>query len=201
MKTKSYWSKIGGIAVLLFLLVMGFTISRPAWAQLSGKSFFSLKAKSIDGKEVDFSTYAGKVILAVNVASQCGYTHQYAGLEKLYQKYKDQGFVILGFPSNDFGSQEPGSDAEIKKFCKLKYDVQFPIFSKAHVTGAEKSPVYSFLTNEEKAVPKGEVGWNFEKFLINPQGRVIKRFLSPIEPEDVTLVQAIEHEIASAAKH
>ena len=179
----------------VFSLVLFLVGSLMSLAQTKGKNFFSLSAPSIDGKPVEFSNYSGKVVLAVNVASRCGYTPQYAGLEKLYQKYRDRGFVILGFPSNDFGSQEPGNNAEIKTFCKLNYDVQFPIFAKAHVTGQEKSPVYQFLIDSQNVEPSGEVQWNFEKFLIDRKGKLAKRFRSQVTPEDPGLVSALEAEI------
>jgi glutathione peroxidase len=150
--------------------------------------------KGIDGKPVDLAAYKGKVVLVVNVASRCGYTGQYAGLQKLYDSQKDKGFVILGFPANDFGAQEPGSDAEIAEFCSTKYAVTFPMFSKITVKGAAKAPLYKALT--ETADPKGEVGWNFEKFLIGKDGTVIGRFKSGVAPDDATLVKAIEAALA-----
>ena len=146
--------------------------------------------KGIDGKPVDLGSYKGKVVLVVNVASRCGYTKQYAGLQKLYEAHKDKGLVILGFPANDFGAQEPGSDGEIATFCSSKYGVTFPMFSKITVKGAGKAPLYKTLT--EAADPKGEVGWNFEKFLIGKDGTVIGRFKSGVAPDDATLVKAIE---------
>ncbi len=157
--------------------------------------FYSLSAKSIDGKVIDFSSYRGKVILAVNVASQCGFTPQYSGLEKLYKKFKNREFIIFGFPSNDFGGQEPGTDAEIKKFCSLNYQVKFPVFSKGPVTGDNKIPVYKFLAKYAPGDQQGEVKWNFEKFLIDKKGHVVRRFRSSIEPDDAQFIGAIEKEI------
>ncbi|NBX28982.1 glutathione peroxidase [bacterium] len=150
--------------------------------------------KSIDGKPVDLATYNGKVVLVVNVASRCGYTGQYAGLQKLYDAYKDKGFVILGFPANDYGAQEPGTDAEIASFCSTKYGVTFPMFSKITVKGPGKAPLYQTLT--ESADPKGEVAWNFEKFLIGKDGSVIGRFKSGVSPESPDLAKAIEAALA-----
>lgn len=150
--------------------------------------------KRLDGKPVDLASYKGKVVLVVNVASRCGKTPQYAGLQKLYDAHKDKGFVILGFPANDFGAQEPGSDAEIAQFCSTKYGVTFPMFSKITVKGDGKAPLYKALT--EAADPKGEVGWNFEKFLIGKDGTVIGRFKSGVAPDDATLVKAIETALA-----
>ena len=146
--------------------------------------------KRIDGSSQDLSAYQGKVVLIVNVASQCGYTSQYAGLQKLYETYKDKGLVILGFPANDFGAQEPGSDGEIAAFCATSYGVTFDMFAKTSVTGANKTPLYQALT--ESADPSGEVGWNFEKFLLGRDGQVIGRFKSSIGPEDPKLVAAIK---------
>lgn len=161
----------------------------------STPSFYGLLAKSIDGSPVEFSQYAGKVVLVVNVASQCGYTPQYAGLQKLYETYKDKGLVILGFPSNDFGEQEPGSDGEIKKFCKLNYGVQFPLFSKSHVKGEDKNSVYKYLIANEGS-GNVEVDWNFEKFLIDRKGKLIHRFKSYTTPSDKALIAALEKALA-----
>lgn len=158
------------------------------------QSLYDLSAKSIDGESTKLSAYQGKVLLVVNVASQCGYTPQYAGLQKLYTTYHDRGFEVLGFPSNDFGQQEPGSESEIKHFCSSKFGVSFPLFSKTKVTGPDKDPVYSFLT---KSTGGAEVGWNFEKFLVNRQGLVIGRFPSGVRPEDGRLVGEIEGALVS----
>ena len=143
--------------------------------------------KSIDGKPTPLGSYKGKVVLAVNVASQCGYTPQYAGLEALYKKYKDKGLVIAGFPANNFGGQEPGTDDEIKTFCDRTYKVTFPIFSKISVKGADQAPLYQYLTQKG-----GEVKWNFAKFLVGKDGRVIKKFDSGVEPSSEELTKAIE---------
>jgi len=150
--------------------------------------------KSIDGKDVDLAGYQGKVVLVVNVASRCGATPQYAGLQGLYEKYKDKGFVVLGFPANDFGAQEPGSDEQIREFCSTKYDVSFPMFSKITVKGAGKPKLYQVLT--ETADPSGEIGWNFEKFLIGKDGKVTGRFKTRVAPDDPALVSAIEAALA-----
>jgi glutathione peroxidase len=150
--------------------------------------------KSIDGTDVDLGSYEGKVVLVVNVASRCGATPQYKGLQALYEKYKDQGFVVLGFPANDFGAQEPGSDEQIKEFCTSKYDVSFPMFAKITVKGAGKPKLYQVLT--ETADPAGEIGWNFEKFLIGKDGQVAGRFKTRVSPDDADLVAAIEAALA-----
>jgi len=157
----------------------------------------NFKMKDINGKEVDLSRYQGKVVMFVNVASQCGYTKQYAGLEKLYEKYKDKGFVLVGVPANNFGAQEPGSDAEIKEFCSTKFGVKFDMMSKVSVDGDDTCPLYKFLTSKETD-PKhaGPVKWNFEKFLISKDGQVVERFRSAVKPEDKQLTEAIEREVA-----
>lgn len=153
--------------------------------------------KRIDGKEQDLAAYQGKVVLIVNVASQCGYTRQYAGLQKLYENYKDKGLVVLGFPANDFGAQEPGTDLEIANFCSSQYGVNFDMFSKITVKGAGKVPLYQVLT--ESATPAGEVGWNFEKFLIGRDGEIIGRYKSGVAPQDPKLITAIEAALAKGA--
>lgn len=150
--------------------------------------------KSIDGTDVDLGSYQGKVVLVVNVASRCGATPQYKGLQGLYDKYKDKGFVVLGFPANDFGAQEPGSEAQIKEFCTTKYAVTFPMFAKITVKGAGKPKLYEVLT--ETSDPSGEIGWNFEKFLIGKDGQVAGRFKTRVSPDDPELVAAIEAALA-----
>ena len=152
---------------------------------------FSLN--SIDGKAAPLAQYKGKVVLIVNVASRCGFTPQYAGLEKIYEKYKDQGFVILGFPANNFGAQEPGSNEEIKTFCSSKYNVTFPMYAKISVKGADIHPLYQFLTDKQ-ANPStgGDIQWNFTKFLVGKDGKVIARFESAITPESADVTGAIE---------
>ncbi|WP_439956895.1 glutathione peroxidase [Leptospira ryugenii] len=160
------------------------------WAGDKKVNFHSLQSKNIQGKEVAFSQYKGKVVLAVNVASKCGYTPQYEGLEKLYQQYKSKGLVIIGFPSNDFGGQEPGTEKEIADFCKLNYGVTFDLMKKLKVTGDSKDPVYQFLT--ESSPKKGEVKWNFEKFLVDKEGNIKGRFESSVKPESNELKAAIE---------
>lgn len=153
----------------------------------------AFSVKDIDGKDVDLSQYAGKVVLIVNVASKCGNTPQYDGLEKIYAKYKDKGFVVLGFPANNFGSQEPGTDAEIKTFCTSTYDVKFPMFSKVSVKGDAITPLYKYLTGlDTQPVAKGDITWNFEKFLVGRDGKVIARFTPKTKPEDPKVVGAVE---------
>ena len=143
---------------------------------------------SIDGKPAPLSAYQGKVVLIVNVASRCGFTPQYAGLEALYEKYKDRGFVILGFPANNFGGQEPGTNEEIKTFCSSKYNVTFPMYSKISVKGDDKAPLYQFLTD----TTGGEIQWNFTKFLVDKNGKVAARFEPKVTPESPDVAGAIE---------
>jgi len=145
---------------------------------------------SLEGKPVNLSKYQGNVVLMVNVASECGYTPQYEGLQALHKKYAARGLRVLGFPSNDFGGQEPGSNAEIQDFCKKNFGVEFDMFSKIKVLGSDKSPLYKTLT----ATPKftGDVSWNFEKFLIGRDGQVIGRYKSAVEPLSTELTRAIE---------
>src|SRR5437660_6507543 len=150
---------------------------------------------SLDGKTVDLSKYQGRVVLMVNVASQCGFTPQYAGLEELHRKYAAKGLSILGFPSNDFGAQEPGSDPEIADFCKKNYGVGFDMFSKIVVRGSGQAPLYKYLTTHPKF--SGQVDWNFEKFLVGRNGEVIGRFKSEVEPLSKQIVGAVENAIAS----
>ncbi|MDD2239498.1 MAG: glutathione peroxidase [Kiritimatiellae bacterium] len=152
----------------------------------------TLTMKDIDGEDVALSAYQGQVLLVVNVASKCGFTRQYAGLEKLYNTYKDRGFAILGFPANNFMRQEPGTEAEIKSFCTLTYGVTFPMFSKISVKGKTIHPLYAFLTSKEDSDHGGAITWNFNKFLIGKDGQVIGRFGSRTEPDAPELVAAIE---------
>jgi len=156
-------------------------------------SIYDFTLKDIDGKEVSLGSYTGKVVMLVNVASRCGFTPQYEGLEKLYQTYKERGFVILGFPANNFLGQEPGTDAEIKSFCALKYNVTFPLFSKISVKGGDKHPLYKYLTEKQtNAEFAGEISWNFNKFLVGRDGKIVQRFGSRTKPEDKVVTQALE---------
>ena len=151
--------------------------------------------KDMNGKEVNLSDYKGKVILIVNVASNCGYTKQYDGLETIYKKYKDQGFEILAFPCNDFGGQEPGTNEEIKEFCSTNYNISFQLFDKIKVLGKDKSTLYSRLINNSVA-EKGDVKWNFEKFLIDKEGNIVARFRSKVTPESEEIISLIEKELS-----
>jgi glutathione peroxidase len=162
--------------------------------KVSGPLAFTMK--SIDGKEVDLAKYKGKVVLFVNVASKCGATPQYEGLQKLYDKYQKDGLVIIGVPANQFGKQEPGTNEEIAKFCESTYKVTFPMMAKVVVRGEGINPLYDYLTSKETD-PKfgGPIGWNFEKFLISRDGKVVGRFKTPVKPEDEELVKAIQTEL------
>lgn len=151
------------------------------------KHFYDFNAKNIKGEEVSMSTYKGKVVLIVNVASECGFTPQYEGLEKLYKAYKSQGLEILGFPSNQFGSQEPGTEEEIQNFCRVNFGVTFPMFSKIKVNGDDTHPLYIYLKSEQTGFLGTEViKWNFTKFLLDKEGKVIERYGSSTKPEEIT---------------
>jgi glutathione peroxidase len=155
------------------------------------------KVKTIDGKDVDLAQYKGKALLIVNTASMCGYTPQYKGLEEVYEKYKEKGFEVLAFPSNDFGAQEPGTNDEIKTFCTGKYKTTFPLFSKIVVKGKEKHALYRYLTSEESDPNfSGEIPWNFTKFLVNRKGEVVGRFAPADKPESAKVTGAIEAALA-----
>jgi len=154
-------------------------------------SIYNMSLKDIDGKSTSLKAYEGKVLLIVNVASKCGYTPQYAGLEALQEKYKDQGFTVLGFPCNQFGGQEPGTNEEIKQFCTSKYEVTFPLFDRIEVNGPNRHPLYVLLTGEGSPVP-GDIKWNFTKFLIGRDGKILERFDSKVKPDSAELVQGVE---------
>jgi len=174
------------------LMLLGLAIGAMAFA---ASSVYDFTLNSIDGAPTPLSSYKGKVVLLVNVASKCGYTPQYAGLEKLYEKYKDKGFVIVGVPANNFGAQEPGSNEEIKTFCSRNYNVTFPMMSKVSVKGADTTPLYQYLT-DKGAKTGGEIKWNFTKFLVDKKGNVINRFESAVTPESGDLVKAVETALA-----
>ncbi len=180
---------------LCFLIVTSGTAAEKKGAPVSGPLDF--KMKSIDGKVVDLNQYKGKVVMLVNVASKCGATPQYADLQKLYDTYSKDGFVIIGIPANEFGAQEPGSNEEIAKFCETNYKVTFPMMAKVVVKGKEICPLYEYLTskttNESFA---GPIGWNFEKFLISREGKVVARFKTPIKPSDEKVVSAVKSELS-----
>ena len=154
--------------------------------------FYDLKARTILGKQISLSEYKGKVLLVVNTASRCGFTPQYKSLQTLYEKYKEKGFFVLGFPSNDFFRQEPGKNEEIKKFCELNYGVTFPLFEKGPVKGKATQPVFRFLKGTPVGGRDGEIGWNFTKFLIDREGRMAARFPTRVDPGSPEAVSKIE---------
>jgi glutathione peroxidase len=166
-----------------------------ACASLSAepKSIYDFTMRSIDGQQVSLKSYHGKVVLLVNVASRCGFTPQYAGLEAVYEKYKDRGLVIVGIPANNFAQQEPGTDEEIKKFCSSKYNVSFPMMSKVSVLGDDKTPLYVFLTAKDSDPQfSGDIKWNFTKFLFDRHGNPVARFEPNVTPDSPQVTAAIE---------
>ena len=185
-------------SVLAVAAVFAASLALPAAQQKASsggtvKSFYDLKTTTLDGKPADLASYKGKVALVVNVASKCGYTPQYEGLEKLYREMKGKGVTLLGFPSNDFGGQEPGSAQEIATFCRLTYDVTFPMFEKVVTRkGGDQSPVYTFLGASGR-LP----AWNFSKYLVDKQGKVVAFFPSEVTPEDPALRAAIDKALGS----
>jgi len=173
-------------------------MSLAADQEKSTPAALDFKVKDIQGKEVDLAKYQGKVLVVVNVASECGLTPHYEGLEELYEKYSDKGLAVLGFPCNQFGKQEPGTEADILKFCKDNYKVKFDMFSKIDVNGEGQAPLYKYL-NAQDAKPKGagKVSWNFEKYVIDKHGKVIARFEPKTSPTDPALVKVIEEALAA----
>ncbi len=163
---------------------------------LTAGSIYDIPVKDIDGKDTNLKQYQGKVILIVNVASKCGLTPQYKALEALYEKYKDKGFVIVGFPCNQFAGQEPGTSEEIKKFCTDKYNVTFPLYEKIEVNGANRHPLYVALAGTDSPFP-GDIKWNFNKFLISRDGKIIQRFEPKTTPDSPEVTSAVEAAIAS----
>jgi glutathione peroxidase len=159
-------------------------------------SIYDIAVKDIDGKDTSLSAYKGKVFLVVNVASKCGNTPQYASLETTYQKYKDKNFTILAFPCNQFGGQEPGTSEEIKEFCSSKYSVTFPMFEKIDVNGTKRHPLYTMLAGEGSPFP-GDIKWNFGKFLVGKDGKILKRFEPKVQPDSPEVIAAIEAALAA----
>lgn len=174
------------VGVLLTQMVFG---AAPA-------SVYDVPLKDIDGKDTSLKAFKGKVIVIVNVASKCGNTPQYTALETAYRKYKDQGLVIAAFPCNDFGAQEPGTLAQIKEFCSSTYNVSFPMFDKLHVKGAEQHPLYALLSGKESSFP-GDVTWNFGKFLVGRDGKIVNRFDPRLKPDSEQFIKAIEAALAA----
>ena len=180
----------GGIALAYWY---GMIFNPTPSEAVNAGSVYDFTLKDINGNDVKLDKYKGSVVMIVNTASRCGYTPQYEGLQKIYEKYKDRGFVVLGFPANNFMGQEPGTEKEIKEFCTLKYKVTFPMFSKISVTGIDQHPLYGYLTNK-KTNPDfgGDISWNFNKFLIDREGKTVGRFGSKDKPEDQPVIDAIE---------
>jgi glutathione peroxidase len=177
--------------LLLLATIMTTTLSLHA-----ADSLYDIPLKDIDGKNATLKPYAGKVLLLVNVASHCGFTPQYTALEALHQKYAAQGLVVCGFPCNQFGGQEPGTDAEIKEFCTSKYSVTFPMFDKLEVNGANRHPLYVALAGQGSPFP-GNIKWNFTKFLIGRDGKILNRFDSRVKPDSAEVTKAIEAALAA----
>jgi glutathione peroxidase len=181
------------IAVLMFASAKALHAADAPTSQ-PAKSPLDFTVQDIDGKDYNLAQLKGKVVMIVNVASKCGYTPQYDGLEKLYEANKDKGFVIVGFPANNFKSQEPGTNEQIKEFCTSKYNVTFPMMSKISVKGDDKHPLYQLLTKD-----KGEVTWNFNKFLVGRDGKLIEHFDSKVKPDAPKLSDAINQALAAPA--
>jgi glutathione peroxidase len=186
-------------AALAFAVTAQISADDKGGKKVTGPLGFTMK--DIDGKDVDLAKYKGKVVLFVNVASRCGYTPQYEGLQKLYDQYGKDGLVVVGVPANEFGRQEPGSDEDIKKFCTSKYNVTFPMMSKVVVKGDGISPLYKYLTSKETNPNfAGDIAWNFEKFLVNRKGEVVGRYKSKVDPTSDELQTAVKAELAKSGK-
>jgi glutathione peroxidase len=183
-------------AVIAAAAIMYISQKEPVLA--GGASVLDFKMRDIDGNDVKLDKYKGNVLLIVNTASKCGYTPQYEGLQSTYTKYKDKGFYVLGFPANNFGAQEPGTETEIKEFCTSKYHVTFPMFAKISVKGEDQDPLYKFLT-DKATDPEfaGDITWNFNKFLVDRKGHVVARFSSKDTPESPAVTAAIEKYLAA----
>jgi glutathione peroxidase len=175
------------VQICLMLMVTLMTVSI-----FADSTIYNFTLPSIEGKPMPLADFKGKVVLMVNVASQCGYTPQYTALEALYEKYKDRGFVIVGFPANNFGAQEPGTNVEIKTFCTRKYSVTFPLYAKVSVKGSDQTPLYQYLTEKTGPSIMGEIKWNFTKFLVDRNGHVVRRFEPAVTPDSKEVVDSVE---------
>ena len=180
---------VSAFAVLGLVIIMTGSV-------FAASNIYDFTLPSIDGRPMPLADFKGKVVLVVNVASRCGYTPQYSALEALYEKYKDQGFVIVGFPANNFGAQEPGTNQEIKTFCSRKYSVTFPLYSKVSVKGDDQTPLYQYLTKQTDPPIAGEIKWNFTKFLVDRNGHVIQRFESAVRPDSKEVISAVEKQLS-----
>ena len=185
---KSFLGRIFPCLPIGALLIMVMSAS-------AGSGLYNFTLNSIDGKPAPLADYKGKVLMIVNVASQCGYTPQYSALESIYEKYRDKGFVILGFPANNFGAQEPGTNEEIKTFCTRKYSVTFPMYAKISVKGDDQAPLYSYLTKQTLRGISGDIKWNFTKFLVDRNGNVVQRFEPAVTPDSKEVTGAIEKQL------
>ena len=177
-------------------ILMAAAILLPILSLQAADSIYDIPLKDIDGNATSLKPYKGQVVLVVNVASHCGFTPQYAALEAVYQKYKSQGLVICGFPCNQFGGQEPGTDTEIKQFCTAKYNVTFPMFDKLEVNGDNRHPLYVLLAGKDSPFP-GDIRWNFTKFVIGRDGKILNRFDSKVKPDSDEVTTAIETALAA----
>ncbi len=187
---------IAGVTILAY--AYGFIVNPSPTEPPKEKSMYDFTMKNIDGQVIKLDAYKGKVVMIVNVASKCGLTPQYEGLQTLYEKYRDRGFVVLGFPANNFLGQEPGTEKEIKEFCTLKYNVDFPMFAKISVKGADQHPFYTFLTNKTSNPGfDGDVTWNFEKFLADKNGKITARFSPKTAPDDPKIAEAVENALSA----
>lgn len=182
--------KTAGLLIIIFMMSLNAT-------NTTTDTVYEFKPTNINGEETSLEEFEGKVLLIVNTASECGYTPQYEGLQSLYEQYNDKGLEVLGFPANNFGGQEPGTDEEIKQFCKVNYDVTFPMFSKVSVKGEDQHPLFEYLTSAPNPNFTGEIKWNFEKFLVGKDGKLKHRFRSDVEPESEKIFRAIETELNS----
>jgi len=198
MKTSSRPPAIALIVATALVAALPLTSCANSGGKTMNRTVHDFTVKSIDGKSRSLADYRGKTLLVVNTASKCGFTGQYKGLEALYEKYRERGFEVLGFPANNFMGQEPGSNEEIAKFCELNYGVSFPLFEKISVKGGDIAPLYAFLTRDS-GFP-GDIGWNFTKFLVAPNGEVVARFDSRTDPLDPKLVGKLEETLAAKAR-
>lgn len=173
--------------LLTFLLSVFMTASL-----ITNESIYEFPVTDIDGNEMDLSAYAGNVLLIVNTASKCGYTPQYEGLQALYEEFSEEGLVVMGFPANNFMGQEPGTEEDIKQFCTLNYGVTFPMSSKVSVKGDDQDPLFSYLTSAENPDFTGDIKWNFEKFLVDKEGNLVRRFRSGVKPESEEITAAVK---------
>jgi glutathione peroxidase len=179
--------------VISAVFITAFVCHHMPTVSAASPSVLDFKMRDIDGKDVKLKKYKGNVLLVVNTASKCGYTPQYEGLQATFDKYKDKGFYVLGFPANNFGGQEPGTEKEIKEFCTSKYKVTFPMFAKISVKGEDQDPLYAFLTSKETNPEfAGDITWNFNKFLVDRKGKIVARFSSKEKPDSEAVTQAIE---------